>query len=239
MHGRGESHPPGTVAAPSGASRQVVVHAATAQLSVPLASTLPLLPGDGAQPSPDPLVQTPQLRRLFTEPKISPPADQIACEVFGDGVQRVSAIAPGQITDPPLEPVQSRWRNPSPRHGSDREAEAQELPVLRLIHCALGCIHPELEPAGEEVLDARHHPFPTGQARGLKAPGPPAAHIDIAVVGVTHKAVAASLQFLIQHVKHQVRQQGRQRTPLRGSFLGRPDQPLRQHARGQKTADEP
>ena len=37
--------------ATGGASRQVVVHAATAQLFVPLASTLPLLPSDGAQPS--------------------------------------------------------------------------------------------------------------------------------------------------------------------------------------------
>src|SRR6266481_8693508 len=201
--------------ATGGASRQVVVHAATAQLLVPLASTLPLLPGDGAQPPPDPLVQTPQLRRQFTEPKISPPADQIACEVFGNGVQRVSAVAPGQIADPLLEPVQRRRRDPPLRHGSDREAEAQELPVRRLIHCALDCIHPELEPAGEEGRDARHHPF----AR------PAAAHINIAVVGPrvralrgprtgsAHEAVTASLQFLIQHVKHQIRQQGRQRAP--------------------------
>ena len=69
MPGGGKSHPPGTMTATGGASRQVVVHAATAQLFVPLASTLPLLPSDGAQPSPDPLVQTAQLRRQFTEPK--------------------------------------------------------------------------------------------------------------------------------------------------------------------------
>src|SRR6266478_7026225 len=93
MQGGGKSHPPGTMTATGGASRQVVVHTATAQLLVPLAATLPRLPGDGAQPSPDPLVQTPQLRRQFTEPKISPPPYQIACEAFDNGVQRGSAFA--------------------------------------------------------------------------------------------------------------------------------------------------
>ena len=62
------------------------------------------------------------------------------------------------------------------------------------IHCALGCVEPELEPAGEEGRDARHHPLPTGQARGLKAHGPAVAHMNIAVVGVAHKAVTAVLR---------------------------------------------
>src|SRR5436190_3714524 len=178
MQGRSESHPPGTVTATGTSGCHVVVNAATAQLLVPLASTLPLLPGDGAQPSPDPLVQIAQLRRQFAEPKLSSPADQIACEVFGVGVQRGPAVAPGQVTDPLLEPGQRRRRDPPPRHRSDLEAEAQELPVLRLVYCALGRIHPELEPTGQEVFDACHHPF-TGTA---------AAHIDIAVVGITREA---------------------------------------------------
>jgi hypothetical protein len=66
--------------------------------------------------------------------------------------------------------------------------------VLGPIHCALGCVEPELEPAGEEGRDARHHPLPTGQARGLKAHGPAVAHMNIAVVGVAHKAVTAVLR---------------------------------------------
>ena len=66
--------------------------------------------------------------------------------------------------------------------------------MLGPIHCALGCVEPELEPAGEEGRDARHHPLPTGQARGLKAHGPAVAHMNIAVVGVAHKAVTAVLR---------------------------------------------
>src|SRR5215469_8289968 len=133
MHGRGQSQPPGAVTAAGGPSRQVVIHAATAQLLVPLSSTLPLRPDDGAQPSPDPLVQMAQLRRQFAEPKVSPPPDQIGGEAFDNGIQRGPAAAPGQPPDPLLEPVQRRRRDPPFWHGSGLEAEPQELPVLRLI----------------------------------------------------------------------------------------------------------
>ena len=109
-----------------------------------------------------------------------------------------------------------------------REAEAQELAHARLGHRALGLVDLELETLGQEPLDARHHPL----ARPLTA------HIDVAVVGVAHEAMAALLQFLVQHVQHQVRQQRRERPALRRAFLRRADQPVRQHARSQKAADQ-
>src|SRR5215472_6798993 len=127
MHGRGQSHPPGTVTAAGGARRQVVVHAATAQLLVPLASTLPLLPDEGAQPSSDPLIQMAQLRRQFTEAKVPPPPEQIGGEALDDGVQRGPATASGQPTDPLFEPVQRRRRDPPLRYGSVFKAKAKKL----------------------------------------------------------------------------------------------------------------
>ena len=42
--------------------------------------------------------------------------------------------------------------------------------------------------------------------------------------------MAASLQFPVEHVEHQVRQKRRERAALRCSFVGRTDQPVRQHA---------
>src|SRR5262249_55428851 len=111
--------------------------------------------------------------------------------------------ASGPPPAPLLEPSERRRRDPPLRYGSGFEAEAQELPALRLIHRALGCIDPELEPMGEELFDAGHHPFA----------GPTAAHIDVAVIGIAHEAVAPSLQFLVQHIKHQIGQQARERTP--------------------------
>ena len=91
--------------------------------------------------------------------------------------------------------------------------------MLGPIHCALGCVEPELEPAGEEGRDTRHHPLPTGQARGLKAHGPAVGHMNIAVVGVAHKAVTALLQFLIQIIQQQIGEQRRQHSlNAKGNF---------------------
>src|SRR6267142_6827662 len=56
----------------------------------------------------------------------------------------------------------------------------------------------------------------------------PALHIDIAVIGVADEAMTAPLQFLVQYVQHQVRQQRRERTALRRPLVGRPDQPHQQ-----------
>src|SRR5437660_11994990 len=70
---------------------------------------------------------------------------------------------------------------------------------------------------GQEAFDARHDPLPR----------PPALHVDVAVpafarTGVTDKAMTAPLQFLVQYVQHQVRQQRRERPALRRPLAGRP-----------------
>ena len=103
MHGRGESQPPRAVTASGGSGRQIVVHAATAQRLIPRAPALPLLPGDGTQPSADPLVQMAQLRRQLTEAKISPPSDQIG------GEARLVIMASSEA--PPRRRVRPRTRS--------------------------------------------------------------------------------------------------------------------------------
>ncbi|MGY4623878.1 hypothetical protein ACVWY3_001634 [Bradyrhizobium sp. USDA 4486] len=80
----------------------------------------------------------------------------------------------------------------------------------------------------EEPFEAGQHPL----ARLLTA------YIDIAVVGVAHEAMAAFLQFLVQHIQHQVRQQRRERSALRRTLLRRADQPCLHHTRSQEATDE-
>src|SRR5512132_4383993 len=60
---------PGAVRAFGGLSRQVLADAATAQLRKAGASALPLLPGDGTEPSPDPLVETAHTDGFQQKPK--------------------------------------------------------------------------------------------------------------------------------------------------------------------------
>src|SRR5216684_2283248 len=222
------AQPPGAVGAAGGSCRQLPADAAASQPFVACASAFPLLPGDGTQPSPDPLVELAQHRRGFAEAEVAAPSDQITRQLLGDLREALSARAPRQLPDPCFEAIDGLRRDAAPRLLLARKAEAQELACARFGDRALGLVDPELETLGEELLDALHHPL----ARPL------AAHIDVAVVGVAHEAMAALLQFLVQHVQHQVRQQRRERPALRRALLRRADQPIRQHARGQKAADQ-
>lgn len=50
--------------------------------------------------------------------------------------------------------------------------------------------------------------------------------MDIAVVGLADEALAALLQFLVQDIQPQVRQQWRERSALRRPLAGRADQTI-------------
>jgi hypothetical protein len=77
------------------------------------------------------------------------------------------------------------------------EAEAQEFSFRRPSHGALLNIDLEFEPLRDESRQACHHSL----ARSL------AAHVDIAIIDIAQKAMAASLQLPIQLVEHQIAQQ--------------------------------
>jgi hypothetical protein len=66
--------------------------------------------------------------------------------------------------------------------------------------------------------------------RGHDAPaGPCAAHEDIAIVGVTHEAMAPPFQFAVPFVKDDIGQQRRQRPSLRCPFRDGDLCPVRRH----------
>jgi hypothetical protein len=56
----------------------------------------------------------------------------------------------------------------------------------------------KLETLRQEPFDAFHHAFAC----------PLTAHVDVAVIGIAYKAMASLLQFAIEHVQHEIRQQG-------------------------------
>src|SRR5882672_6199048 len=154
--------------AAGGSRRQVPADATASQLGKASGSPLPLLPGDGAQPPPDPFFKRAQHRRRLAEAEVAAPPDEVD----------------GQLLDDLREA------------SSTRVAEAQELADARLGNRTLGLVNLQPEALCKESFDADHHPL----ARTLTA------HIDVAVVGVAHEAMTALLQFLVQHIQHQVRQ---------------------------------
>src|SRR3954447_16117187 len=209
-------------------SRQIPADTTASQFGKASATTLPLLPGDGAQPPPDPLIECAQHRRGLAEAEVSAPADKVSGQLLGDLFEASSARASRQLPDSRFEAGNRLRCDTPPRLLPACEAEAQELADARLGNRALGLVDLQLEALFEELLDAGHHPL-----AGLST-----AHIDVAVIGVAHEAVAALLQLLVQHIQHQVRQQRRERAALRRTFLRRADQSPFQHARGQKAADQ-
>ena len=70
-------------------------------------------------------------------------------------------------------------------------------------------------------------------------PGAPAAHEDIAIIGVANEPETSSRQFAVQFVEHDIGEQWRKRAPLRRSFLDRDLRPIRHyHRRFQHQANQ-
>src|SRR3974390_1162474 len=182
--------------AAGGLCRQVPADAAASQFDEASSSALPLFPGDGAQPPPGPFIKCAQCRRSLTEAEVAAPSNQIDRQPFGDLREALSARASRQLSNFCFEAGKGLRRNAPSRLFPAGEAEAQELADAWFGNRALSLVDLQLETLGEESFDACHHPL----ARSLTA------HIDVAVVGVTREAMAAFLQFLVQHLQHQVRQ---------------------------------
>src|SRR5258707_2851762 len=182
--------------ASGGLCRQVPADAATSQLGEASRSSLPLFPGDGAQPPPEPLVKLTQHRRRLAEAEVSAPPGEVDGQLLDDLRKAASARAPRQFPDLCFEAGARLRRDAPPRFASAGEAEAQELADARSGDRALGLVDLQPETLRKEPIDPGHHPL----TRLLTA------HIAVAVVSLAHEAMAALLQFLVQHIQHQVRQ---------------------------------
>src|SRR3954471_1657046 len=106
---KGESgavaEPPGTMRGAGGLSRQSAPDPEPAQFRKPGAPAPPVLPGNGPQATPDPLIQGPQHRRRLGAAEVAAPADQIGRELLDTLRKRAPARPPCQLPHPRLEAV--------------------------------------------------------------------------------------------------------------------------------------
>src|SRR5258707_6977921 len=126
--------------ASGGLCRQIPADAATWQLGEASASMLPLFPGDGAQPPPEPLVKFTQHRRRLAEAEVAAPPDEVDGQLLDDLREAASARAPRQFPNSRLEAGERLRRNAPSRRYSAGEAEAQELANARFGDRALGLV---------------------------------------------------------------------------------------------------
>src|SRR5262245_18436673 len=78
------AEPPGTVRASGGLRGKVPSDTPAGQFGAPGPAVRPLLPGDGAQQPPDPLVKFAQHRRSLAEAEVSAPSGEIARQFLDD-----------------------------------------------------------------------------------------------------------------------------------------------------------
>src|SRR5712691_6445586 len=100
--------------AAGGLCRQVPADAAASQLGKASVSALPLLPGDGAQPPPGPLIKCAQHRRGLAEAEVAAPSDQIDGQLLDDLREASPARAPGQFPNPCFEAGERLRRDAPP-----------------------------------------------------------------------------------------------------------------------------
>src|SRR5436305_14257402 len=111
--------------------RQIPADAAASQLGKASRPAFPLLPGDGAQPSPGPLVEVRQRRRVVAEAEVAPPSGEIDGQPLDDLREAVASGTTRQLPHSASELGQRLRRNAPPGLFPSHEAEAQELALAR------------------------------------------------------------------------------------------------------------
>src|SRR6516164_5594457 len=109
-----------------------------------------------------------------------------------------------------------------------RNAESEKFTFLGSRHRAFGLVDFQAELVGQEPAYRGPHPFA----------GVEAANINVAVIRVTAEPVTTSSQFLVEIVEHDITEEGRERTALRGPFVHRSDQTIFQYPGIQECPDK-
>src|SRR5271165_6906182 len=188
----------------------------------------PLPPKSGPESQPDPAGEGYQHLRRFAKAEIAAPTSHIRGQLFHRRLD-ADALGPSRgLPDSALEPLQRFGRNDALDVWTSRKAEPEELALLRSSHRTLGLVYLELEFLRDEPCNTRHHPLTRLRA----------ADVNITVVRVANKAMSSVLQLAVEFVEHEVTQQWRKRSPLRGPFRARTDQPVLHHPSIEECSDE-
>src|SRR6267378_694136 len=168
---------------------------------------LPLCPLVRPETPSNPSVQTPQHLVYFAVAKIAPPAVEVPVQLLKNVLQVPASRSARDLPDSFLESKFRRQRYATPRGLFRGETEPEELSLLRPGHRTFVLVDPEPQLCADESPYALHHSLSCSFA----------SHVDIAIIRVAGELVASLFQLLIELVKHDVRQQGRERSSLRGT----------------------
>jgi hypothetical protein len=138
-------------------------------------------------------------------------------------------MSPRQLAHPVFEPGDGFVGDAAPELRFVPYREAKERAVPRSGDGTLLRVDLKLEAPFDEAGQALHDPV-----AGLFA-----AHVDVTVIRVTHEPVATTLELAIQLIQHEIREQRRERTALRGPFPAVLEQPVVEHTSRQIAPDEP
>src|SRR4029077_2513018 len=153
----------------------------------------PLAPKSCPQPQPDPARESYQHLGGFGEAEIAPPPPHIRGHLFYCSRDADAPGPAGDLPDSPLEPFQRFRRDHALDVRTSREAEPEELPLLRSCHRALRLVYLERELLCDEARDAPYHPLTRSFA----------ADVNVTVVRVSNEAVSPSLQLMVEFVEHE------------------------------------
>src|SRR6202045_4898052 len=161
-----------------------------------------------AQSSADPRFQVREHAWGLAEAEVAAPSNEVWREVLDQLRQADPPCPAGQVPDLHLEFVEGFWRD-APLAPLIRDAEAQELALLRSRYCAFRLVDRQPQLRGQEPAHRGHHPLT----------GATAANIDIAVVRVAAETVTPAGQLLVEIVEHEVAQEGREHSlNAKGNF---------------------
>ena len=114
---------------------------------------------------------------------VSEPSPQVGRDLCDHLLQTDATGSTCLFPNPLLKASDGLGGDPPPGFSFAREAKSEKLPLPRLSHGALRLIHLELESVRDEVRNTLHHSL----SRSF------AAHVNVAVVGITHEAMTTSL----------------------------------------------
>src|SRR5947208_15142420 len=177
------------------------------ELAIALTARLPLDPDDATQAPSDPAIQRWQFAPL-AEAEVSGPTPNERVQVGDHLLQADAPMPPGQFANPVFEPGHGLVGNAPPERRIILDREAEERPVPRSGDGTLRRGDLQLEASFDAAGQARHAP-----SAGLFA-----ADVDVTVIRVSHEPVAATLKLAIQFIQHEIREQWREWTALRGPF---------------------
>src|SRR5262244_3959224 len=163
----------------------------------------------------------------LAEAKVSAPPEKVWREILDHLRQAVPSCPAGHVPDLRLEFGERLWRD-APLAPVLRDAEAQEFALLRSRYRALCLVDLQPQLIGQKPAHRGLDPFS----------GAATANIDVAVVGVAAEAETPSGQLLVELVEHEIAQEGRERTALRGPLVHRTDQAVLHHPGFEKGPDE-